>query len=135
MYSARNSGTPGRPHQPAGPDAGWPSSSGRSRSRTGAERPITKDATGCFNITTAIELALRASWLVREHARGGNLEAGCSVRIGAGIAFGSKTVCGYLSTGSSAHRWSVFGDGATEAQSLANQGPGVRISSRALERL
>lgn len=84
---------------------------------------------------SAIELALRASWYVQDQDRSGSLSSNVRVKVGAGIAIGSKTVCGFLSSGSSAHRWSVFGDGATEALTLASNGPGVRISSRALERL
>lgn len=94
------------------------SSSRRTRNDDEVEKehPITPDAVGCFNIATALEIALKASWVVRDQARAGGLEPNCSVRLGAGIAFGSKTVCGFLSSGSSAHRWSVFGDGASEAQ-------------------
>lgn len=110
-------------------------STSSSRSPSSRERPITKDAAGCFNIATALEIALRASWIVRDSGRRAGLEPGSSVRVGAGIAFGSKTVCGFMSRGTSAHRWSVFGDGATEAHQLAAQGPGIHISSRALERL
>lgn len=109
------------------------SASGRLDADLGeGEQPITLDATGCFNISTAVELAVKASQAL-EHEDA--LHPGCSVRLGAGVAYGSTSVCGFMSSQKSAHRWSVFGDGASEAQTLASQGPGLRLSARAMERL
>lgn len=97
--------------------------------------PRSSDAAGPFNLAAALELAVRASWYVRDQSVAGLVQPGVKVRLGAGVAQGSKTVCGFLSSSGSAHRWSVFGDGATEAITLASYGAHVSMSARALERL
>lgn len=86
-------------------------------------------------MAVALELAVRASWYVRDRCVAGLVQPGVKVRLGAGVASGGRTVCGFLSSSGSAHRWSVFGDGATEAITLASYGAHVCMSARALERL
>jgi len=114
-HGRRSTSTSSRPSSRNSSRSGTQSGRESRHDEVNTERPITPDAAACFNIATAIEIALKAFWLTKEYAGTEALEAGKNIRLGGGIAFGSKTVCGLLSSGSSAHRWNVFGDGASEA--------------------